>query len=290
MDGYMHHPNNWPPAPQINPLFVALHINTSAKEQMLSDDSIAYFKQYSPIGCRDYNTMNMLKEKGVDAYFSGCLTLTLGRKYKTEECDGKIYIVDPCCNIESFSLLKKISFVFLFLINIYPIIKLLKQNLYKSYSLKKRILHLTAFYTEYRKILSRKDLLSAEYINHEIPLFKVSQDTQQQYMDYAEDLVKRYSKAKLVITSRIHCALPCLGLETPVIYIDHAEKHELSGCRFGGLIELFNVAVWSDKGHLDSEYLNLSNSTTEQLKSFNSSKWVELCNSLTRRCIEFVEE
>lgn len=34
-----------------------------------------------------------------------------------------------------------------------------------------------------------------------------------------EDLLKEYQNAKLVITSRLHCALPCLALNVPVILI-----------------------------------------------------------------------
>ncbi|WP_264821067.1 polysaccharide pyruvyl transferase family protein [Acinetobacter schindleri] len=33
-------------------------------------------------------------------------------------------------------------------------------------------------------------------------------------------MLEKYSTAKLVITSRIHCALPCLAMGTPVIYIN----------------------------------------------------------------------
>lgn len=38
-------------------------------------------------------------------------------------------------------------------------------------------------------------------------------------MEYAKYLIRKYAKAKLVVTSRIHCALPCLGIETPVIFV-----------------------------------------------------------------------
>lgn len=81
----MHYPENWPPSKQIIPLFVALHINSNFKEQLLSAKSIEYLKKYEPIGCRDYYTMNILRAKGIDAFFSGCMTLTLGRCYHSEK-------------------------------------------------------------------------------------------------------------------------------------------------------------------------------------------------------------
>ena len=65
-------------------------------------------------------------------------------------------------------------------------------------------------------------------------------------MAYAEQLIKKYAASKLVVTSRIHCALPCLGIETPVIFtVGHALEEGAdasSAGRFGGLIDFFYVA------------------------------------------------
>ena len=73
---YMHNPENWPPSNKIKPLFVAL-------------------KRNEPIGCRDYWTTNLLKNHGVNSYFSGCMTLTLGKTFNSLEKENKTYIVDP---------------------------------------------------------------------------------------------------------------------------------------------------------------------------------------------------
>ena len=64
-------------------------------------------------------------------------------------------------------------------------------------------------------------------------------------MKEAEWLVRLYAKAKFVVTSRIHCALPCLGLGTPVLYVEDINQSVASSCRLGGLIELMNVAMWN---------------------------------------------
>jgi len=69
---------NWPPSDSIIPLFVSVHVSPEASKWMLDDRSIAYLKRHEPIGCRDLNTMKMMQNKGIDSYFSGCLTLTLG--------------------------------------------------------------------------------------------------------------------------------------------------------------------------------------------------------------------
>lgn len=75
---YMHNPVQWPPSGRIHPLFVAFHINATAAEELMSDESVSYLKRHQPIGCRDYFTRDLLLSKGIEAYFSGCLTLTLG--------------------------------------------------------------------------------------------------------------------------------------------------------------------------------------------------------------------
>lgn len=71
--------DNWPPSEKIKPLYVSVHISPEASKWMLNDKGIKYLKKYEPIGCRDWNTLKMLKSNGIDAYFSGCLTLTLGK-------------------------------------------------------------------------------------------------------------------------------------------------------------------------------------------------------------------
>ena len=66
---------------------------------MLTEKGIAYLKKHAPIGCRDKFTVQILNEKGIDAYFTGCLTLTLDN-YKVDDAlrGDDIYIVDPFYN------------------------------------------------------------------------------------------------------------------------------------------------------------------------------------------------
>lgn len=48
----------------------------------------------------------------------------------------------------------------------------------------------------------------------------------------AEQRLRRYATARLVITSRLHCVLPCLAFGTPVAYVfEHPEDERLSGLR-----------------------------------------------------------
>ena len=59
----------------------------------LEPDSIAYLKTHEPIGCRDQQTCDWLLERGVDAYYSKCLTLTFPKREREPE-DGKVFLVD----------------------------------------------------------------------------------------------------------------------------------------------------------------------------------------------------
>ena len=52
----------------------------------------------------------------------------------------------------------------------------------------------------------------------------------------AEDLLDIYARAKVVITSRIHVALPCLAFGTPVIFINAGYNSDKLSNRFEGLV------------------------------------------------------
>lgn len=119
-------------------------------------------QHFQPIGCRDYHTMKELQKKGIEAYYGGCLTITLPKK---KNCNGKkTFIVDISDNA-----LKKIP-------------SSLREN--------------------------------AEYVSH------VFYDGECGGEEKARKLYQQYyEEAGLVITSRIHCAQPCMAAGIPVIFI-----------------------------------------------------------------------
>lgn len=93
---FMENPQHWPPAENIHPLFMSMYIDHKhgCLEKMLHPDLKPYYQQYTPIGCRDLNTLRLFQNFGVDAYYSACLTLTLENKYQNLPKE-KIYMVDP---------------------------------------------------------------------------------------------------------------------------------------------------------------------------------------------------
>ena len=80
----------WPPSNQVRPAFIGFHI---AFSDLLTEECFRYYRRWAPIGCRDSGTMRMLKENGIDAYFSRCLTLTFPER-KGVPADGRIFIVE----------------------------------------------------------------------------------------------------------------------------------------------------------------------------------------------------
>ncbi len=260
MNGWFtHNIHNWIPSDDISPVFVSFHMNNTAAPAMLSDKGIAYLKKHEPIGCRDQFTADTLKEKGIDAYFTGCLTLTLD-SYKVDdsERDDNVYIVDP---LYSYPRPEKIF--------------------YNAKTTVKNILNGTAFQLSKKKkhlknFISEELLSSAEFINQEPPS---NTYTDEEKFEMAESLLKKYAKAKLVITSRIHCALPCLALGTPVIFVNGFDSF-VDSCRFDGILELFNrIDINSETGTFTSNF-GLEGKIDKATDIKNLEKHHDLANAL----------
>ena len=263
MNGWFtHNIHNWVPSEDIIPLFVSFHINNTAAPFMLSEKGINYLKKHEPIGCRDQFTADTLKSKGIEAYFSGCLTLTLNTyKAADPERGDAIYIVDP---LYSYPRPEKIFY------NAKATIRNILNGTAFQLSKKKR--HL-------KKFISYDVLNSAEFINQEPPS---NTYTDEEKFEMAETLLKKYAKAKLVITSRIHCALPCLALGTPVIFVNGFDSF-VDSCRFDGILELFNrIDINSKTGDFTTNF-DLKDKIDRNTTVKNLEKHHELANSLKKR-------
>jgi len=84
---YKHKEQDWPPHENITPLFLSFH---SAAESCVSEH-LGYLRAHAPIGCRDLHTVEICRRHGLDAYFSGCVTLTL-RPLKVAPLHKPIFI------------------------------------------------------------------------------------------------------------------------------------------------------------------------------------------------------
>jgi O-antigen/teichoic acid export membrane protein len=284
---YMHHPEQWPPTDKITPLFVAFHINILAKDALLSEKSINYLKRHEPIGCRDEWTATLLRDKGVKAYFSACMTLTLGKRFKNKAKDaGKVYFVDLAY---SYNKIQVIPLLFTLLFNFFRISRMLTTLYDKNKSKLKNYLAAAAILREYSRVFSKDVITNAEYICQQSSAYNQKYKSNSELLDCAESLIKKYAKAEFVVTSRIHCALPCLGLETPVLYTFAKDQIEASTCRMNGLMDLFTV-VFENHGRLEPSFeLNKKISRKEDFPT-NKPLWKKYAQDLDKECTLFMNE
>lgn len=169
---YLHYSYTFQPSPYLLPLFIGTHFS---RDQMIHndwsyiDDSVVrYLKEHGPIGCRDRHTVEMLAQKQVPGYFSGCLTMTIP-KFSDVTPNHQTVLVDVPDNVSAY------------------IRQLLPQ----------------------RNITEKTHRLTKEEVGWEWP------EREERVIRY----LKLYQGADLVVTTRLHCAIPCLALGTPVIFI-----------------------------------------------------------------------
>ena len=89
----------------------------------------------------------------------------------------------------------------------------------------------------------------------------------------ANSFLKKYARAKLVITTRIHAALPCLALKTPVIFINNLYDK----FRYHGIYDLLNTIGINSKNKFDIN-VNINQSGFV----FNSDKYLNYSLNLKK--------
>ena len=223
---FMHHPDHWPPADSIVPLFISFHINPTAADQMLNPAGVAYLKKHQPIGCRDGYTVGLLKKHQISAYLSACVTLSLKRSQfvppKTPR--SGILVLSALERMlpntdELWQQKKYIQWA----------IQLLKTPL-KYRAAKKANQRLERFLSkQQRPIMRTSQILEAEF------------QQQEKYFEAAEKQLQDIAQAAVVITSRIHTALPAVALGTPVLFLSDGLEHPNQASRLEGLSDLFPI-------------------------------------------------
>ena len=183
----------------ILPLYTSYHIcNVREVEQ----DTLKHLRRFQPIGCRDNTTLEFLQSQGIEAYFSACLTLTLGKTYTRiapQEPTVVFADFDPNLNDETQKNPKQ-----------------------------QRLTHLV------REVLAETEFHSV-HLNHSLPIRHTDHDYR---FALADDYLQKFAGASIVITSRLHAGLPCLGMGVPVLFcFPRYDRY-----RFPRLIELMNYA------------------------------------------------
>lgn len=221
---------------KIIPVFLALSIMSNN----ITEEELIYLRRFEPIGCRDIYTMNLLREKNILAYMSGCMTATFPRKAK--EGRDKIYIVD----IPE------------------PDLKYIPENIRKN----------AIFTSQIKYNCENPELTAKEYLDN-----------------YAET-------AKLVITSRLHCALPCTAMGIPVVLIK--DRYSFRFPTISKYIPVYtkdkyNEINWNpDVVNYEDNKIKILNFVTKRLKNayskytemFDISYYYETNNSIDSFYIE----
>lgn len=204
---YMYNKFNWPPTSILNPLPLSMHITADdywgIGDSFLDGIGGEYLVKHGPVGARDQSTLELLQNKKIPSYLSGCLTLTL-QKCKNIVSSNDILLVDISGEVEE---------------------KIKEQ--FSSLNFKSTSNFVDYTYTE---------------------------KTIEERISNVENILGEYQKARCVITSRLHCALPCLALEVPVILI---YKDEFKS-RMSSFLDLLHVCDETDviKNGLNFDLVN----------------------------------
>jgi hypothetical protein len=171
---FLHHPRRWPPHHKIDPLLVGFHLNDrrpgrlsswrTAARVVLSRRNAGWLRRHGPVGARDPHTLALLRGAGVDAEYSGCLTLTLPPRDPAAVGDRVV-----ACGLPA----------------------------------------------ELVAALSARTRRPPVVVDH----IDVATAGAAARMDRARALLSLYAAARAVVTTRLHCALPCLAMGTPVLFI-----------------------------------------------------------------------
>lgn len=178
---FMHNVNMFPPPEHVVPVFISFHCAHEALIQIHKQ----YFLAHAPIGCRDVATVEIFRRNGIDAFFTGCLTLTL-EKSRASVKNPKRLAVD---------------------LNTCPYIPPVE--------------------------FSEEVLKDYEPISHELPA-TLNRNDPLARLRLAHSLLDLYQNSEEIVTTRLHCALPCRAFGTPVKFI----HSNLSDSRFSGLLEI----------------------------------------------------
>ena len=283
---FMHYPENFSPSEDIVPLFISFHLRPRMADLLLTPATVAYMKAHGPVGCRDKTTVALLEKKGVPAYFSSCLTLTLGRSFKAVDAENRrgVCFVDPIHCLTKWDALRGLPWMVMHPVMTVRLFAKMQCQALKDKKLKfhlQMFLKLGAFLRIYLKLFTKRLLLNAEYYSHSVRE-RLFTDEQSKF-DYCRKLLQRYAEAKFCVTCRIHCALPCVG----------SMGKDVGEGRFDGIRGLFNMAT-INRGLMKAQFKFETDEPDgrigENAKIGTTDGHLAAVADMCRRCEEFAKE
>ena len=189
-----------PPSSKVHAIPMSLHIHRE-----LPADELAYYKACGGVGCRDLYTADYLKSLGVDAYLTGCLTLTLPRRdEETAKGADKVYFLDVPKDV----------------------MEMMPEGLREEGIVLSNILRFNN--------PGNSNRISVE-------------DAYEEHRKGEERIALLRDTARLVVTSKLHVASPCLAMGIPVVL---AKKH--FGDRFGFIDRL--IPTYTQEHYADIDW------------------------------------
>lgn len=285
----------------INPLFISFHLTPPKEKEFFTPEITAYLKKHEPIGARDVLTKEIMEAHGIKSYFSGCLTLTLGKDYFTGVHDGNILIVDPYVEFggdKSKNLLIRVVRSFYFLMKNIRKAKLLSHKYIHQKptpisiisSKFDHLLETATFYEIYSKRFSDSILFNANYVTAIIDNYLSNEEK----FEKADEMLKQYARAKFVLTSRLHVAFPCIAVGTKNIFVmpstetEEKDVKRYSG-RLKGLEDTVNIMEYRDC-HLKNINFDLTPVVSESNLPSNKDGYRKYYDLLTEKIEKFLKE
>lgn len=86
-----------PLSEKILPVFISFHLHSRVWNEEILDN----FRRFEPVGCRDEETLRNMRNHGIHAYLSGCVTAVLPRRKQTPK-KKKVFFVDIPESLKDF--------------------------------------------------------------------------------------------------------------------------------------------------------------------------------------------
>ena len=203
-----------------------------------------WLRHVGPIGCRDQSTLGWCQKADVPAYLSGCITPLVGALFAQATRTDRVVIVDPWlpARRRGSSILTALKAVFT---KPWTVFKVARAP--QNHGSLRALFDSALFVGVYGRFLSDRLIRDAEWRTH---LFQRSLfTTEASVRNHMRDILATYAGASMVITTRIHAALPCYGMGTPVLFVTGDEGEG----RYQGLVERFARIRLDSSGRADRD-------------------------------------
>lgn len=215
----------WPPHEALDPIYLGFHVRPHQAPTLISEKALDHYRAYQPIGCRDQFTLTLLRNHGIDAFLSNCLSVIFPRRLDDPGQQTDVIVA----------------------------------------SRDERILGQLP-----------RSLGPTVFVNH----YSGSHDFDSN-LQRAADLLELYrTRARLVVTTLLHSALPALAMGIPVVvfypFNDEA-GHRSDRERFSTLAAMVRIHRFSEVEDVDwsGERIDLGSTKLRILDAFvaSASRW-----------------